>query len=106
MMQLNETFGALRDPTRREILQRLRAGPATVLQLAEPFEVSLNAVSKHIKVLERAGLVTRKVVGREHYCTLNAGPLAQASSWIETYRVFWTSALDGLSEYVSNKDPQ
>lgn len=100
---LDQTFSALSDPTRRAILSRLQSGPATILELAEPFGISLNAVSKHVKRLERAGLITRRIDGRKHHCSLNATPLRQASSWLETYRVFWTEALDGLVDYVNAK---
>ena len=101
--QLDQTFAALSDPTRRAILARLQAGPATVLELAEPFDMSLNAVSKHIKRLESAGLVNRRITGRVHHVSLDAEPLSKASAWLETYRVFWTQALDGLAEYVKPK---
>src|SRR5213595_3025238 len=98
--QLNDTFAALSDPTRRAILARLAAGQATVTELAEPFAMSLPAVSKHLKVLERAGLIAR---GRERQwrpARLEAGPLREADEWIERYRQFWEESYDRLDEYL------
>src|SRR6266496_2116397 len=98
--QLDRTFGALADPTRRAILARLAAGQATVTELAEPFEMSLPAVSKHLKVLERAGLIAR---GRERQwrpARLEAGPLRDVSEWIEGYRRFWEESYDRLDGYL------
>jgi DNA-binding transcriptional ArsR family regulator len=89
-------FYALGDPTRRAILSRLRKAPATVTEVAEPFDVSLNAVSKHLKVLERAGLIARRRVGREHHLSLNAAPLGRAARWLIDYQAFWESKLDRL----------
>ena len=83
--QLNTTFAALADPTRRAILTRLASGQATVTELAEPFQMSLPAVSKHLKVLERAGLITRGREAQWRPCTLNAGPLGEATEWLERY---------------------
>ncbi len=94
--QLDRTFAALADPTRRAILARLATGEASVTELAEPFEMSLPAVSKHLKVLERAGLVRRRVQGREHVLRLEPGPLREASRWLEHYRTFWDARLDAL----------
>jgi DNA-binding transcriptional ArsR family regulator len=98
--QLDRTFGALSDPTRRAILARLAAGSASVTELAEPFEMSLPAVSKHLKVLERAGLIAR---GRERQwrpASLEAGPLKQVAEWTERYRRFWEESYDRLDEYL------
>jgi DNA-binding transcriptional ArsR family regulator len=98
--QLDRTFGALADPTRRAILARLMAGEASVTELAEPFEMSLPAVSKHLKVLERAGLIAR---GRERQwrpARLEAGPLREVAEWTERYRRFWEESYDRLDEYL------
>src|SRR6266571_8522412 len=98
--QLNRTFAALADPTRRAILARLAAGEASVTELAEPFDMSLPAVSKHLKVLERAGLIGR---GRERQwrpARLEAGPLKEVAEWAERYRRFWEESYDRLDEYL------
>ncbi len=98
--RLDRTFGALADPTRRAILARLRTGEASVTELAEPFEMSLPAVSKHLKVLERAGLIAR---GRERQwrpARLEAGPLKEVAEWTERYRRFWEESYDRLDEYL------
>ena len=106
---LDRTFAALADPTRRAILSRLRAGPATVGEVAEPFPMSLNGVSKHVQVLERAGLVEREVSGREHRLHLRAEPLRAASDWTTHYREFWEGRIDALERFVEkragNKSP-
>jgi len=101
--QLDEVFGALADPTRRAILSRLTKGDALVTELAEPFEMSLSAVSKHVRVLERAGLVNRTVVGREHRCALSPRPLRAAADWVEHYRAFWETRLDALEQFIATK---
>ncbi len=93
---LDGVFHALSDPTRRAVLQRLTRGTATVTELAAPFRTSLPAVSKHLRVLERAGLLRREVRGREHHCTLDARALEGAAEWIAFYRRFWTARLDAL----------
>src|SRR6266851_6330551 len=98
--QLNSTFAALADPTRRAILARLVEGDATVNELAEPFPISLQAVSKHLKVLERAGLVTRGRSAQLRPSRLNAGPLAQVVEWLEHYRRFWEGSFDSLDEHL------
>jgi DNA-binding transcriptional ArsR family regulator len=98
--QLNRTFSALADPTRRAILARLAAGEASVTELAEPFEMTLPAVSKHLKVLERAGLIAR---GRERQwrpARLEAGPLKEVAEWTARYRRFWEESYDRLDEYL------
>src|SRR6266496_1124007 len=96
--QLDSTFAALADPTRREILARLAEGEATVNQLAEPFPISVQAVSKHLKVLERAGLVTRGRSAQLRPSRLEGAPLKEAVDWIERYRVFWQGSFDRLDE--------
>jgi DNA-binding transcriptional ArsR family regulator len=98
--QLSSTFAALADPTRREILARLASGEATVNQLAEPFEMSLQAVSKHLKVLERAGLVTRARTAQWRPAKLNGRPLEDVSDWLERYRRFWEESFDRLDEHL------
>jgi len=98
---LTATFAALADPTRRAILARLAAGEASVTALAEPFDMSLPAVSKHLKVLQRAGLVTRGRAAQWRPCRLEAGPLKDAASWLEHYRRFWEQSLDRLEDYLA-----
>jgi DNA-binding transcriptional ArsR family regulator len=100
---LNCVFSALADPTRRAILHSLTLRPATITEIARPFPVSLNAVSKHVMVLERAGLVRRQIKGREHHCRINVRPLHQANAWLEHYRQFWDQRLDALEAYVNQK---
>ena len=97
---LSLTFGALADPTRRAILARLRKGGASVTELAEPFDMSLPAVSKHLKVLERAGLVTRGREAQWRPCALEAGPLKAVDEWIERYRDIWEERLDRLDVFL------
>jgi DNA-binding transcriptional ArsR family regulator len=101
---LDLTFGALADPTRRAILGRLTAGPCTVGELAAPLPMSLVAASKHISVLERAGLVTRTRDGRNQICRLHPAALAEASGWLDGYRRFWTAQLDALESYVATEE--
>lgn len=98
--RLDRVFHAIADRTRRALLGRLARGPAMVTELAAPFAMSLPAVSKHLKVLERAGLVQRSIVGRVHRCALDALVLRDAESWIEQYSVFWEGTLDSLVRYV------
>lgn len=98
--QLSATFSALADPTRRAILARLALGETSVTELAEPFEMSMPAVSKHLKVLERAGLIARGREAQWRPCRLDAEPLRDAASWIEEYRRFWEESLDRLDEYL------
>jgi DNA-binding transcriptional ArsR family regulator len=100
---LDDVFGAIADPTRRAILRQLGNRAARVTDIAQKFPVSLNAVSKHLIVLERAGLVRREVRGRDHICSLNVQPLRQASAWIEETRVFWERRLDALERHVVGK---
>ena len=97
---LTNTFAALADPTRRAILARLALGETSVTELAEPFEMSMPAVSKHLKVLERAGLIARGREAQWRPCRLDAEPLRDAASWIEEYRRFWEESLDRLDKYL------
>ncbi len=98
--QLSSTFAALADPTRRAILARLALGETSVTELAKPFEMSMPAVSKHLKVLERAGLIARAREAQWRPCRLDAGPLKDAASWIDEYRRFWDQSLDRLEDYL------
>lgn len=98
--RLSLTFGALADPTRRAILARLAKGGASVTELAEPFDMSLPAVSKHLKVLERAGLVSRGKEAQLRPAALQAAPLKEANEWVERYRDIWEQRLDRLDEYL------
>ncbi|GLH96576.1 ArsR/SmtB family transcription factor [Phytohabitans aurantiacus] len=100
MDRLSEVFGALADPTRRAILARLAEGEATVNQLAEPFPISLQAISKHLKVLERAGLITRGKEAQWRPCRLDARPLREVADWIAFYERFWEQRYDTLGEYL------
>jgi DNA-binding transcriptional ArsR family regulator len=97
---LSATFAALADPTRRAILTRLSSGEASVTQLAEPFEMSMPAVSKHLKVLERAGLIARGREAQWRPCRLEAAPLKEAADWVEEYRRFWEQSFDRLEDYL------
>jgi DNA-binding transcriptional ArsR family regulator len=98
--RLSTTFAALADPTRRAILARLASGEASVTELAEPFEMSLPAVSKHLKVLERAGLIARGRDAQWRPCRLEAAPLEDAAHWLEQYRRFWEQSFDRLEDYL------
>lgn len=97
---LSITFGALADSTRRAILARLASGEATVSELAEPFEMSGPAISKHLKVLEHAGLISRGRLAQWRPCQLKADPLKAAADWLDTYRRFWQQSLDRLDDYL------
>ena len=101
--ELDRVFSALADPTRRAILRRLTHRPATINEIARPFPVSLNAVSKHVMVLERAGLLHREIKGREHHCWIEPRPLREADEWLEHYRQFWEQRMDALEAYVARK---
>jgi DNA-binding transcriptional ArsR family regulator len=101
---LDHTLTALADPTRRAILGRLAEGEARVTELADPFAMSLNGVSKHIRVLERAQLVQRRRAGREHFLSLNAGPLDEVAAWLAEQRSLWTARLDALAEILRAED--
>lgn len=102
--QLDRTFFALSDPTRRAIIGNLAAkGQCSVLELAEPFSLSLPAISKHLKLLESANLISRKREGRVHYLTLCASPMSEANNWLEAYSQFWQDNLDSFEKYVMSK---
>jgi DNA-binding transcriptional ArsR family regulator len=100
--QLSETFAALADPTRRAILARLALGEATVTELAEPFTVSLPAISRHLKVLERAGLISRDRMAQWRPSRLRPEPLGEASAWMETYREMWEGRMDRLDRHLTD----
>lgn len=105
--KLDKTFAALANVTRRAILARLADGEATVNELAEPFDMSLPAISKHIKVLERAGLITRGKTAQYRPCTINSAPLQEISNWTEQYRHIWETRFDRMDDYInqlSNKE--
>jgi DNA-binding transcriptional ArsR family regulator len=97
---LDRTFAALADPTRRRILERLAGGDQCVTDLAKPYRMSLPAVSKHLRVLERAGLIRRRRHGRVHQLKLDARPMQSAQQWIEEYRRFWEASLDRLDDFL------
>ena len=103
MDNLSSALGAVSHPSRRAILDRLTRGPARVTEIAEPFAMSLNAVSKHLKVLESAGLIRREVVGREHFIELEAAPLREVSRWVHEYERYWTAHLDRVEKYFKQK---
>ncbi len=103
--QLDSIFHALGDATRRQMLRELASDEQTVCQLAKPFAMSLAAASKHIKVLENAGLIHREVRGRTHLCSLSPGPLASAHQWLSFYERFWTDRLDVLERLLRKEDP-
>ena len=98
--QLSRTFGALADPTRRAILSRLASGEASVTQLAEPFSMSMPAISKHLKVLERAGLISRGKEAQWRPCRLEAAPLQDVAVWVDHYQRFWEESFDRLEAYL------
>ena len=104
-LQLDTVFHALGDATRRQMLRQLADGEQTVSQLAQPFEMSLAAASKHIKSLEKAGLIRREVRGRTHFCHLEPGPLASANEWLGFYQRFWTGRLDALDRLMREPSP-
>ena len=97
---LDAMFSAVANPTRRAILAALARKPATVTEIARPFPVSLNAISKHLMVLERAGLIRRKVVGREHHCSIKIKRLREGAAWFDHYRRFWEERLDSLERHL------
>lgn len=101
--QLDLVFRALGDHTRRQLLARLAEGSAMVTELAKPFDMSLPAVGKHLRVLENAGLVQRTVSGRVHRCALNALPLKSAGAWVQDYGRFWQENLDALDDYIQSE---
>lgn len=102
--ELTATFAALSDPTRRAVLERLSAGEATVGELARPLRMSLPAVSKHLRVLERAGLLRRRREGRRHVIRLDPAPMSAAAEWLEHYRRFWEGSFDRLAEYLERDE--
>jgi DNA-binding transcriptional ArsR family regulator len=104
--RLTTTFAALADPTRRAILKRLSTGEKSVTELAKPFEMTLPAISKHLKVLERAGLIRRSREAQWRPCRLQAAPLKNAADWIEKYRQFWEERLDRLGDYLTDLQSQ
>lgn len=97
---LDLTFSALSDPTRRAIISQLAQGEVSIMELARPFDISLPAVSKHVRVLENAGLLVRKKMGRVHYCRLNPRPLRDAAQWLVFYQRFWDAKLDALADFL------
>jgi DNA-binding transcriptional ArsR family regulator len=103
MDNLTHVLDAIAHPSRRAILDRLARGPARVTEIAEPFDMSLNAVSKHLKVLEGAGLIKRDVQGREHFIEFQAAPLRLVSSWVHEYERFWTQRLDRLEAHFKQR---
>lgn len=102
---LDSAFSALADGTRRAILARLALGEATISEIARPFSVSLPAISKHVRVLEQAGLVRTRKEGRVHRCALEPAPMRAASAWLDEYRVFWERRLDALAEFLREGAP-
>jgi len=104
MAPLGQVLAAVSDPTRRAIIDRLAGGPARVTDVASPFRMSLNAVSKHVKVLEGAGLVRRRRLGREHTLELNAEPLRDVARWAHRYAPFWNERLDRLEAFFASKE--
>ncbi|MGJ5813278.1 ArsR/SmtB family transcription factor [Paludibaculum fermentans] len=100
---LDLIFGAVADATRRSMLHRLRDGALTITELAEPYDMSLNAVSKHVKTLERAGLIRRSIQGREHSCRLEAARFDEAMTWMSYYSEFWSTRLDALEAHLISK---
>src|SRR5918992_1507740 len=102
--RLDRVFHALANRTRRALLKQLAGGAAKVTDLAAPFGMSLNAISKHLMVLEDAGLIRRTVSGRVHRCALDATPMATAEQWLSTYEAYWTDQLDRLAEYVESDE--
>ena len=103
-MHLDDTLIALADDTRRSILKRLASGEARVTEVAEPFDISLNSVSKHIRILERAGLVRRRVAGRDHFLSLERAPFDELTQWMQRTREFWSSRLDVLEAALRAED--
>lgn len=106
MSRLDQTFSALGDPTRRAILQRLAQGPATVKELSRPFTISKPAISKHLRVLEQAGLMSRHIDGRRHVCRLETKAMTEAVTWIEKQREVWSGLLDSLELYLKQDQAQ
>ncbi len=103
---MDNLLGAVADSTRRAILARLAAGDARVTEVASEFPISLNSVSKHVRMLERAGLVRRTIRGRDHVLSLDAAPLAEAAAWIEHYKRFWEERLEVLDKLITKDKPR
>jgi DNA-binding transcriptional ArsR family regulator len=103
MDNLTDIMTAISHPTRREIIDRLADGPARFLDIAEPFDTALNAITKHLKLLERAGLIEREKKGREVYISLRARPLEEVASWVHHYERFWSKQLDQFEQHFKNK---
>lgn len=101
---LSLIFGALADPTRRDILERLAKGRATVGELSEPYEMSMAAISKHLKVLEKAGLISRTKEAQWRHCNFEGAPLKDASDWVGKYKQFWDQQLSSLYDYLKKQD--
>lgn len=97
---LDAIFSALSDPTRRKLLERLALGEKTVTEVAEPFDMSLPAISKHLRILEEAGLIVRRKQGRVHHLQLAAAPMKEASEWLDVYRQFWDAQFDALAQFL------
>lgn len=104
--QLNRIFSALSDPTRRAMLRRLGPNPMSIAELSEPFEISKSAVTKHVKALEKAGLIQRTIDGRIHNCRLQTAPLQAASKWMRFYEKYWNNKLDALDGFLSDATPR
>lgn len=104
--ELSEVFAALADPTRLAIVERLSKGPLTVGQIAQGFPISQPAISRHVRILEKSGLLQRDVVGRVHRCTLSPVAMDSAAQWIEKQRAFWNKTLDRLESVLSNTSPK
>ena len=103
-LQMDKVFSALSDPTRRTILEELRNGQASISQIAAPFEISLPAISKHLKVLQTAGLITNVKEGRIHYLRLNPEPMRAALQWLEFYKQMWEGQFDSLADFLEDSD--
>ena len=103
-MPLDDSLTALADETRRAILHRLSQGEARVTEIAAPFDISLNSVSKHIRILERAGLVKRRIAGRDHFLSFDPAPLHEVATWVERHRELWTCRLDALEAALRAED--
>ncbi len=101
--QLNQIFSALSDPTRRAMLTRLGTEEMSVAELSKPFDMTKSAITKHVKVLEKTGLLKRTIDGRVHYCRLDAKPLKQVSEWMRFYQKFWDEKFDALDQYLERK---
>ena len=103
---IDSTLSALADPTRRAIIERLEITECSVLEIAKPFQISLPAISKHLKVLERAGLIERHKNGKTHIISLLAGPMKNAAGWLNHYSIFWDGQLESFSKYINNKNKE